>query len=141
MALADMMSATMATAVSLFMGGGIGATLPARAGLRTVPIAGRFAAQGARMGKVTKSSIQLGQQMHKMYKAGSVLKNVRIKEYVIPKSGGKRIDFIDFGTKTIYELKPNNPRAISQGQRQLKEYKSLIEKQFGSGWKTVLDTY
>jgi hypothetical protein len=55
MALADMMSATMATAVSLFMGGGIGATLPARAGLRTVPIAGRFAAQGARMGRGVKS--------------------------------------------------------------------------------------
>jgi guanyl-specific ribonuclease Sa len=56
MALADMMSATMATAVSLFMGGGIGATLPARAGLRTVPIAGRFAARALRVGKAAKTS-------------------------------------------------------------------------------------
>jgi RHS repeat-associated protein len=46
-ALADMMSYTMATVVSLFMGGGLGATLPANAGLRTVPIAGRYAARAS----------------------------------------------------------------------------------------------
>lgn len=79
--------------------------------------------------------------MHKAYKAESVNKSLgRIKEYTI--SGTRRrIDFIDFGKKTIYELKPNNPRSILQGQRQLQQYKTLIEQQFGPGWKTVQDLY
>ncbi|MDT3368956.1 MAG: hypothetical protein LIR40_09965 [Bacteroidota bacterium] len=43
---------------------------------------------------------------------------VRIKEYMLPSR--KRIDFIDLEKKIIYELKPNNPRAIKQGDKQLK---------------------
>ena len=61
---------------------------------------------------------RLGQQMHKAYKAGDVLDGVRIKEYMLPSR--KRIDFIDLEKKIIYELKPNNPRAIKQGDKQLK---------------------
>ncbi len=56
--------------------------------------------------------------MHKAYKAGDVLDGVRIKEYMLPSR--KRIDFIDLEKKIIYELKPNNPRAIKQGDKQLK---------------------
>lgn len=87
----------------------------------------------------TKSSLQLGQQMHKIYKSGSVLKGVRFKEFRLP--SGKRVDFIDFQNKTIYELKPNNPRQIKAGYEQLNEYLQEVQSIYGSGWKTVLDLY
>ena len=82
---------------------------------------------------------RLGQQMHKAYKAGDVLDGVRIKEFRLPSR--KRIDFIDLENKIIYELKPNNPRAIKQGYKQLEMYKQEVESIYGKGFKTVLDTY
>jgi len=116
------------------------------AGTKAVMLLGRFGDDAVRLiGKTslfTKSNLKLGQKMHKAYKLDNVNKSLgKIKEFVIPNSGGKRIDFIDFGTKTIYELKPNNPRAIKQGMGQLNTYKELVEKEFGPGWKTFLDTY
>jgi hypothetical protein len=83
----------------------------------------------------TKSSLQLGQQMHKAYKVGAN----GVKEFRGIK--GIRPDFVDFSTKTIYELKPFNPRAMQQGMKQLDKYKSLFEQNYGGTWKTVLDTY
>ncbi|WDF76660.1 hypothetical protein PQ469_22500 [Mucilaginibacter sp. KACC 22773] len=82
----------------------------------------------------------LGRAMHKAYKKDLVDGVTTIKEFVIPNTL-KRIDYIDFNTRTIYELKPNNIRALKAGEKQLLEYKRLIEKEFGSGWKTVLDKY
>ncbi len=91
----------------------------------------------------TKSSLQLGQQMHKAYKAG--LHNPAqqmFKEFVLP--SGRRIDFLDASKGIIYELKPFNPRAMKAGQNQLnmyiKELQSMPEFK-GINWKTVLDTY
>ena len=96
--------------------------------------------EAARTGtQFTKSSLKLGQQMHKAYKSGNVLKNVRVKEFRLP--SGKRIDFIDFEKKIIYELKPNNPRQIRAGYKQLNGYLQEVESIYGSGWKTVLDLY
>ncbi len=82
---------------------------------------------------------RLGQQMHKAYKAGDVLDGVRMKEFTLP--SGKRIDFIDLENKIIYELKPNNPRAIKQGYKQLEMYKQEVESLYGKGFKTILETY
>jgi hypothetical protein len=91
-------------------------------------------------GKVyTKSNLKLGQQMHKSYKADKVLKRVREKEFRLP--SGKRIDFIDFEKKIIYELKPNNPQAIKQGRKQLEAYKKEVERIYGKGWRTKLELY
>jgi|GEM_PF-1152025 len=87
----------------------------------------------------TKSSLKLGQEIHKAYKSADVLKNIRIKEFRLP--SGKRIDFIDFEKKIIYELKPNNPRQINAGHKQLDRYLQEVESIYGPGWKTVLDVY
>ena len=54
---------------------------------------------------------------------------------------GKRIDYIDFDSKTIYELKPHNPKQIAKRKKQLNEYLKEVEELYGPGWKTVLDTY
>ncbi len=88
-------------------------------------------------GKFTRSNLKLGQQMHKMYHAGEMG-----KEFHLP--SGKRIDFLDIDNGVIYELKPNNPRAIQQGQRQFDMYLKklqIIPEYKGFNWKTVLDTY
>ncbi len=92
--------------------------------------------------KLTKSTLKLGQEMHKAYRANEVLDGVRIKEFRLP--SGKRIDFIDLENRIIYELKPNNPRAIKMGHKQLEMYKAEIESMprfKGGKWQTVLDTY
>ena len=83
-----------------------------------------------------------GKAMHKQYRADEVDGVSRFKEYRLP--SGKRVDFIDIENKIVYELKPNNARAISLGEKQLAGYvKELGEMpQFkGVEWKTVLDTY
>ncbi|OQM47399.1 type IV secretion protein Rhs [Anoxybacillus sp. UARK-01] len=88
----------------------------------------------------TKSNFKLGRQMHKKYMAHlHDPKKGRIKEY--NRIQGVRPDFVDFNTRTIYELKPYNPRAIAQGKRQLKKYKRIFEQKRGGKWKTVLHVY
>ena len=86
----------------------------------------------------TKSNLQLGQQKHRIFKAGEV----GLKEFRLP--SGKRIDFLDPANGIIYELKPNNPRAIRMGQKQLETYLEEIKtipRYQGVDWKTVLETY
>lgn len=89
------------------------------------------------VGQYTKSSLKLGQEMHKAYHAGEVGKEFRLPS-------GKRIDFLDINNRTIYELKPFNPRAMQQGQKQLNMYMQELQTMprfKGIQWKTVLDTY
>lgn len=111
--------------------------LPGVAGGGTV---GRASIKGV---NYTKSSFKIGQEMHRLYKANDVLKKgikcIRCKEFRLP--SGLRIDFIDFENKIIYELKPNNPRQIKEGKKQLQMYLIEVEKLYGKGWKTVLDLY
>ena len=87
----------------------------------------------------TKSNLKLGRDVHKEYKLNEVDLITKFKEYRLPSK--KRIDFIDFETKTIYELKPYNPNQIENGTKQLEGYLEEVESLFGPGWTTVLDTY
>jgi hypothetical protein len=87
----------------------------------------------------TKSSLKLGQQMHKAYKVRLENKITTFKEFRGIK--GIRPDFVDLSTKTIYELKPFNPRSIQMGTQQLSKYKFLFEQKYGGTWNTVLDFY
>lgn len=90
----------------------------------------------------TKSTLEIGQQMHRNYKLANVKPGLAIKEYRLP--SGRRIDFLDIENATIYELKPNNPRQITAGNKQLQEYRQELQNmpQFsGINWKTVLDLY
>ena len=73
----------------------------------------------------TKSSLSIGRAVHDTYKLSDVAPELgRFKEFrEIP---GIRPDFVDFGTKTIYKLKPFNPRAINLGLKQLNKYQSIF---------------
>lgn len=87
----------------------------------------------------TKSSFELGKKVHKEYMSDVADDVNKIKEYVLP--SGKRVDFIDFENKIVYELKPNNPNQIRKGTKQLEGYLEEIETVFGKGWSSVLDIY
>jgi hypothetical protein len=116
---------------------GLAPGLPAVAGLIQQGMKNRKMCEAG--SQFTRSSLKLGQKMHKLYRADQILPNVRIKEFILPSKN--RIDFIDLEKKIIYELKPNNPRSISDGYKQLDRYLKEVESIYGSGWKAVLDTY
>ena len=91
-------------------------------------------------GATTVSSLERGRKVHSAYKTNLHNPvNGLYKEFTGVK--GVRPDFVDFNTKTIYELKPNNPRQIREGQAQLNKYKSAFESQYGGTWSIVLDLY
>ncbi|MCD0488054.1 hypothetical protein LPB86_07425 [Pedobacter sp. MC2016-14] len=108
-----------------------------------VPFAGWAATGGKYTLKYTKSSLKMGQKMHKAYKAELHNPAAKMfKEYVLP--SGKRIDFLDAANGIIYELKPFNPRGIKAGKNQLNLYMKELESMprfQGIEWKKVLDTY
>lgn len=75
--------------------------------------------------------------MHKLYHAGEYGKEFRLPS-------GKRIDFLDLKNRRIYELKPFNPRAMKQGEKQLQMYLQELETMpdfQGWKWETILETY
>ena len=69
--------------------------------------------------------------MHKNYDYGVPVR----KEVTIPGYG--RTDAIDDVNKIVYELKPDNPRAIARGLKQLERYL----KGLGKGWTGKIVTY
>jgi hypothetical protein len=89
---------------------------------------------GTRNPKISSAAMR-GQAAHKAYNPGSGY----IKEYRLP--SGTRVDAIDFQNRTIRELKPDNPRAIEEGKRQLQGYIRELQKEFGGKWTGILDTY
>ncbi len=82
-----------------------------------------------------KAAVQKGQAMHKQMDYGPGV----LKEQTI--APGCRVDGIDFNNHIIYELKPNNPRAISRGMNQLNRYTSAASQRFGGKWIGVLKLY
>ena len=73
-----------------------------------------------------------GRQMHKEWDYGSGV----IKEKVIGK--GARVDGIDYVNRIVYELKPNNPRAVRRGLAQLDRYLNILGAE---DWAGVLVLY
>ena len=55
--------------------------------------------------------------------------------------GGFRVDAIDFINRIVRELKPNNPRAIARGLKQVERYRKHLEKVTGKKWTGKVDTY
>lgn len=81
---------------------------------------------------------QKGKAMHKNWDYGQNGTTFR-KEVTIPGVG--RADAVDFANRIVYELKPNNTRAIRQGWRQLNKYVNALEETYGGTWIRILITY
>jgi len=82
----------------------------------------------------TKSTASAGRKIHAGYKATDNFSSIG-KEY--RRINGIRPDYIDFNTRTIYELKPMNPRGVRSGIRQLQKY----NKALGGGFNLRLELY
>ncbi|UZO81488.1 FG-GAP-like repeat-containing protein [Aquimarina sp. ERC-38] len=97
--------------------------------------------RGSRNPKVAAAAAR-GRKIHYDYKKHLHKVGDKHKEFRLP--SGKRIDFLDVDNGVIYELKPNNPRAIQLGHKQLNQYlfevKQLPEYKH-INWRTVLETY
>ncbi len=83
----------------------------------------------------TYNSAKKGREMHKNWDYGEGIE----KEVSLGK--GNRADAIDFENHIIYELKPNNPRAIARGNKQLERYKKAAESIYGGQWATRIIVY
>ena len=97
--------------------------------------------RGSRNPKV-KAAAARGREIHKQYNSDLHDGVTKIKEYRLP--SGKRIDFLDIENGKIYELKPNNLRAIKLGFKQLNTYLNELKSipQFKNiDWKIILETY
>ena len=102
------------------------------------PIALR--APGSRMTQEAFSTdTKYGQEQHKFYKLGQADGINTRKEFRF--DNGLRADFIDIVNKIVYELKPDNARAINQGAKQLERYVEQANKQYGEGFRGILETY
>ena len=118
---------------------------------------------GKQLGKdeygFTKSSTSLGKKIHQEYKKDLADKISTFKEFELPSK--KKVDFIDFEKKMIYELKPHNPKSVKLGKGQLEKYLKEVtelgkeqgkriaaggklgpkERNYMGDWKVQLDTY
>ena len=54
---------------------------------------------------------------------------------------GKRPDAVDYENNIVRELKPNNPRAIRRGEKQVDGYRKELEQMTGEKWTSHVDTY
>ena len=81
-----------------------------------------------------------GREAHKNYNPGPGYK----KEQTL-RPTKKRADAVNYGEGIVRELKPNNPRAIKKGERQVKEYVDILNRTNplaeGQSWQGVVDTY
>ena len=76
----------------------------------------------------TKSSLSAGRRIHHGYKAGDDILYGISKEVTRNRA---RADFVDEANKIIYELKPNNPRGLRQGIKQLQRYRVEFGREYG----------
>lgn len=79
---------------------------------------------------------KIGRQAHTDYNPGPEYK----KEFSLP--NGKRADAVDLKNGIVRELKPNNPRAIKLGEKQVQGYIDELQKHYpNKNWKGYVDTY
>ena len=77
-----------------------------------------------------------GRQAHKNYMPGKDHE----KEFRLP--SGKKADAVSLERGDVRELKPDNPRAIKKGEKQVKEYVKELEKIHpDKKWEWHVDTY
>ncbi len=62
-----------------------------------------------------------------------------VKEERLP--SGKRPDAVNYQTRVVKELKPNNPSAMRRGERQVEGYRKELEQVTGEKWTGVVETY
>jgi hypothetical protein len=121
-------AALLEVGLAVFTGGG---SAVATASSRTAAVA---ATRGAVRGGETVAT-RAGRAAHKAFDPGPGFQ----KEFRLP--SGRRPDAVNFETKQVLELKPNNPRAIQRGERQVQQYVDELNEAYGGGFTGKVVTY
>ncbi len=113
---------------------GLGVRITETADKAATDLAANTAEKVAINGETTAT--RLGREMHASWDYGPGF----TKEFTL--RGGGRVDAINFETRQVIELKPNNPRAIRLGNRQIEDYLAKLNEQFpGEPWTGSVVTY
>jgi RHS repeat-associated protein len=111
-------------------GGAFGLGAISRLAGRTAATAERAAVNGE------TAATRLGRDVHKAWDYGAGFE----KEFRLP--SGKRVDAINFDTRQVVELKPNNPRSIRLGEKQVGGYVDELNQAYpGEPWTGSVITY
>jgi RHS repeat-associated protein len=102
-------------------------------GVEETAVAAKGAEQAAKNGET--AATRAGRQAHKDWDAGEGFE----KEVTLP--SGKRADAVNFEEKHVKELKPNNPRAIRRGEKQVEGYRQELQQEHGGTWTSSVETY
>jgi RHS repeat-associated protein len=78
---------------------------------------------------------KLGRKMHKEYDWGPGWE----QEVELP--SGARPDAVNFETFEVGELKPNNPRKVREGRKQVEDYRKELEETTWHPWTSRFETY
>lgn len=106
--------------------------------VKEVEVAGEVL-RGSRNPIVREAAAE-GRAQHRLYRADESDGVTKFKEFRF--ENGRRADFLDKSTKTVYELKPDSPQAIQRGLKQLESYVRQANRQFQtSGYRGVIQTY
>ena len=82
---------------------------------------------------------QRKEKIYKEYKENMADNQTTFKDYVLP--SGKKVEYIDFNTKTFYLLRPYDENVEKKYKRQIKKYISELETTYGGNWNYVIDVY
>ncbi len=129
--------AAVATSGAIVIGG---STLLKAGGLAMAASTAKNAASGYNHGNTGETNYtKSGKDAHKNYNPGEGYK----KEYQLPSRN--RVDAINEELGIVRELKPNNPRAIKRGEKQVQKYVDELNRvkprPDGKSWIGVVDTY
>ncbi|MEW6747809.1 MAG: hypothetical protein AB1486_34230, partial [Planctomycetota bacterium] len=81
------------------------------------------------------AATKAGRQAHKDWDPGEGFE----KEVRLP--SGKRADAVNAETRTVKELKPDNPRAVRGGEKRVEGYRKELEETTGESWTGTVETY
>jgi RHS repeat-associated protein len=84
---------------------------------------------------VVRDAAARGRQAHREYDYGPGFE----REFTLP--SGRRADAVNLQTNEVVELKPNNPRAIRRGERQVEGYRQELEDMTGECFTCRVVTY
>lgn len=79
------------------------------------------------------------EEIYKEYKKDIADNQVTFKNYVLP--SGKKVEFIDFNTKTFYLLRPYAEDVDKKYKKEIHKYIRELKAVYGEEWNCVIDIY
>lgn len=79
------------------------------------------------------------EEIYKEYKKDIADNQMTFKNYILP--SGKKVEFIDFNTKTFYLLRPYAEDVDKKYKKEIHKYVSELEAVYGEVWSWIIDIY